>query len=232
MKSFVAYQLRSLLYSLKWMPPSILYVSWIFSQYYYENLPIADSHSISAFVLYPVIVWLTMVVCNLEKGSEKLILLSYMPKRACFLYGKMIVIFLVGLTLAAVSFVLPLLLGIFGEPLTIERISLFLYGHIVFILLGIFTGSLFSATNMGGKKYSWSGSAFVVCAAIASSKIMDVLPGKWKWIVYILPPVSAVANTIKEGVQAHLPENVWVITYIFVGFLVVRMLFLTREKVN
>ncbi|KMY53249.1 hypothetical protein AC623_03965 [Bacillus sp. FJAT-27231] len=232
MKSFVAYQLRSLLSSLKWMPPSILYVSWIFSQYYYENLPIADSHSISAFVLYPIIVWLAMIVCNLEKGSEKLILLSYMPKRAYFLYGKMIVIFLVGLTLAVVSFVLPLLMGIFGEPLTFERISLFLYGHIVFILLGIFTGSLFSATNMGGKKYSWSGSAFIVCAAVASSKIVDVFPGAWKWIIFILPPVSAVANTIKEGVQAHLTENVWVFIYILAGFILLRILFLKREKVN
>ena len=232
MKSFVTYQIFSLFYSLKWMPPVILYVAWIFSQYYYKNLPIADSHSISAFVLFPVVVWLAMIVFTLEKGSEKLILLSYMPKREHFLYGKMIVIFVVGLVLAAVSFVLPLLLRIFGEPLTIGRISLFIYGHVVFILLGIFTGGLFSATGMGGKKYSWSGSAFVVCAAIASSKIVDVLPGMLKWSVFILPPVSAVANTIKAGIDAHSTENVWVVIYIIAGFLVVRSLFLMREKVN
>jgi len=232
MKLFVTYQTLSLFYSLKWMPPAILYVAWIFSQYYYKNLPIADSHSISAFVLFPVVVWLAMIVFTLEKGSEKLILLSYMRKREYFLYGKMIVIFLGGLALAVISFALPLLLGIFGEPLTIERIGLFLYGHVVFILLGILTGGLFSATNMGGKKYSWSGSAFVVCAAIASSKIMDVLPGALKRIVFILPPVTAVSNTIKEGIYAHPTENVWVIIYIIAGFLVVRSLFLMREKVN
>lgn len=232
MKRFVVYQALSLFYSLKWMPPTILYVAWLFSQYYYEGLPIADSHSISAFVLFPFMVWLAMTVFTLEKGSEKLILLSYMPKRELFLYGKIIVTFLVGLVLSAISFVMPLLLQIFGEPLTVERIGLFLYGHAMFILLGILIGGLFSATDMGGKKYSWSGSAFVVCAAIASSKIVDMLPGALKWLIFILPPVANVTDTIKEGMGAHPAETVWSVTYIIAGFLVLRALFLRREKVN
>ncbi|MEK4030866.1 hypothetical protein MKZ02_20315 [Pseudobacillus sp. FSL P4-0506] len=232
MKTFVTYQMLSLFHSLKWMPPAILYVAWLFSQYSYQNLPIADSHSISAFFLYPVVVWLTMIVFNLEKGSEKLILLSYMRKREHFLYGKMVVVFLGGLILAAVSFMMPIVLGIFAEPLTSERIGLFLYGHIVFVMLGLFTGSLFSATSMGGKKYSWSGSAFVVCAAIAGSKIMDVLPEALKWIVFILPPVTAVSNTIKEGMYDHPVGIVWSVAYVIIGFIVLRSLFLMREKVN
>ncbi|KAB7705024.1 hypothetical protein F9802_15810 [Bacillus aerolatus] len=232
MKSFIHYQLLSLFHSLKWMPPAMLYIAWIFTQYYYKNLPMADSYSISAVVLYPIIVWNAMSVFNLEKGSEKLMLLSYMPKRQHFLYGKIIVVFLAGAALAAISFFMPLLLGIFNEPLTIQHIVHFMYGHVVFILFGIFTGGLFSATNMGGKKYSWSGSAFFVCAAIVSTKIMDVLPVALKWIVWSLPPVGTVTNIMKEGITAHPGKNIWIAVYLIIGFMVLIKLFLTREKVN
>ncbi|GLY11339.1 hypothetical protein [Pseudobacillus badius] len=232
MKSFIVYQAGSFFYSLKWMPPVILYITWLFSQYYYQHLPVADSHAISAFALFPVMVWIAMIVCSLERGSEKLILLSYMRRREHFLYGKLLVIFLAGLALSAVSFTLPLLLGIFSEPLSIGQAARFLYGHTALSLLGLFIGVLFSATSLGGKKYSWSGSAFVVCAAVAAPRIAEALPAALQWIVLTLPPVAAVTDAIKEGIFAYPAGSTWTVIYITASFLILRYLFLKREKIN
>ncbi|WP_338753608.1 hypothetical protein [Bacillus sp. FJAT-52991] len=222
MKSFIKYQLLSFFYSLQWIAPVVLYICWLFTQYYYQGLPIEESFSISALFLFPTMVWISMKLFSLEKGSEKSILLSYLPNKQSFLYGKMIVIVIIGLLLMVVSFSIPLVLRTFIEPLTMQHIGTFIYSHLLFLFFGLWIGGLFSVTNFAGKKYSWVAAAFFTCASIVGESLMEALPSFLKWFVYLLPPVSAV--------EAGMVESVWSLVYAGGSLCLLTVLFLRRER--
>ncbi|WP_203362021.1 hypothetical protein [Bacillus sp. REN10] len=222
MKSFIKYQLLSFFYSLQWIAPVVLYTCWIFTQYYYQGLPISESFSISALFLFPTMVWISMKLFSLEQGSEKWMLLSYARNKQVFLYGKMIVIVLSGLCLMAVSLSVPLLLRTFTEPLTIEHIGSFLSSHLLFLFFGLWVGGLFSMTNLAGKKYSWVAAAFLTCTSIVGESVMETLPPSLAWLIYLLPPVSCVG--------AGVTGNMWAFVYVGLSLFLLVVLFLRRER--
>ncbi|WP_100403291.1 hypothetical protein [Bacillus sp. FJAT-42315] len=224
MKSLIKYQLLSFFYSLQWIAPVVLYICWIFTQYYYQGLPITESFSISALFLFPTMVWVSMKLFSLEKGSEKSILLSYVQKKQSFLYGKMIVIVIIGLLLMGVSFSTPLILRTFTESLTIQHIGAFLYSHLLFLFFGLWIGGLFSVTDLAGKKYSWVAAAFFTCASIVGESLMEDLPSVLKWLVYLLPPVSVV--------EADVTGNMWAVVYVGCSLLLLVVLFLRKERIG
>lgn len=224
MKSLIKYQLLSFFYSLQWIAPVVLYICWIFTQYYYQGLPISESFSISALFLFPTIVWVSMKLFSLEKGSEKSILLSYVRKKQSFLYGKMVVIVIIGLLLMGVSFSIPLILRTFTEPLTMQHMGAFLYSHLLFLLFGLWIGGLFSVTDLAGKKYSWVAAAFFTCASIVGESLMEALPSILKWLVYLLPPVSVA--------EAGMIGNMWPVVYVGCSLLLLVVLFLRKERVG
>ncbi|WP_100330618.1 hypothetical protein [Bacillus xiapuensis] len=222
MKALIKYQILSFFYSLQWIAPLALYVCWLFSQYYYQGMPIQDHFSISSLFLFPFIVWVSMKLGSQETESEKLILLSYSPRKTAFFIGKIIVLWFIGAGFMVFSIAVPFILGGFSEPLSLHHILTFLYRHLAFIGFGIWIGGLFSITRLAGKKYSWLAAALFTSSAIVGEKLFEVLPWYLKGLAFVLPPVSAV----EEGVQ----ESWRVLLYIMMSHLLLFVLFQKKER--
>ncbi|MBM7647508.1 hypothetical protein JOC78_000429 [Bacillus ectoiniformans] len=229
-KAWFNYQLLSFFYSLRWMPPAVVYLVWIYLQYNYKSVPILDSYSVSAASLYIVMVWMSMQLFSLDQKEEKFIIFSYLRVKTHYLYGKMAVLLFVGTVLMSLSFLLPVLLDIFAEPITIIQVGLFLYSHWMFCLLGIGTGGLFSVTNLSGKKYTWLLAALFTVASLVAPSIGEVLPGILKWTIYILPPVSAITGLMAEGDRMYKAETIWVCMYTGILFTILTRLFVKNER--
>lgn len=74
MSSFVHYQIKSYIQSLKFIPPASLFLLWIFILYTYDNAPILSSYGASSIAIYLTITWISMTVFSLEEEQEKYIL--------------------------------------------------------------------------------------------------------------------------------------------------------------
>ncbi|KAA9023974.1 hypothetical protein [Niallia endozanthoxylica] len=80
MTYFVIYQLIGFIRSLKFIPPTVFFLTWIFILYAYNNAPILSSYGVSSIALYLVMTWITMTIFTLEADSEKHILFSQLGR--------------------------------------------------------------------------------------------------------------------------------------------------------
>ena len=74
MIAFIQYQYKKYLRSYQFIPPMMIFITWIIIQYLYSGQPILSSYASSCLVLLIISCWLTINILNLETLNEKYLL--------------------------------------------------------------------------------------------------------------------------------------------------------------
>lgn len=232
MSSFVRYELISFIRSLKFIPPVVLYLAWVFILYAYKNVPILSSYGVSSIALYIVMTWIAMAMFSMEEESEKHILIAHLGSKRKYLRGKWhtLLILMIPLMLFAVFF--PIITGSFNGRMTAEYYLLTFFCHTVFAIFGVIVGTLFSATGFAMKKYAWLSAVFVLVCSLASKSLIETA-AFLKWTLWLLPPVFHVIEHM--GNEFIVNKEFWidilfVIIYILLATPIIIWLFLKKER--
>ncbi|WP_078552907.1 hypothetical protein [Bacillus alkalicellulosilyticus] len=233
MPAFILYQLISFIRSLKFIPPVIIFCAWVFILYAYKNVPILSSYAITSIVMYLVMTWVTMSIFTLDEESEKHILFSHLRKKLNYLIGKWITILIIMIPLLLFAVFYPIFTGSFNGSMSLKLYIITFYSHLVFMAFGILVGTLFSATTLATKKYTWVSSVLIIVISLASKSIIEMMT-LFSLILWVFPPVFKVIDYMNEEDQVLLNmtllfDSVFVVAYLIIGAVILVPLFLKKE---
>lgn len=234
MSAFVRYQLISFVRSLKFIPPVVIFLAWVFILYAYKGVPILSSYAVTSIAMYLITTWITMSIFTLDEESEKHILISHLGKKVNYLFGKWMAILIVMLPLLLFAIFFPIITGSFKGFMSIKLYSFAICSHLVFLAFGILVGTLFSATKLATKKYAWLSAVFIIVVSLASKSLIDKALF-FKWILWVFPPVFKVVGYMQGEDQVLINkslilDSIFVIVYLIVGFAVLVPLFRKKES--
>ena len=232
MKAFVRYQLISYIRTLKFIPPAVIFLVWVFILYAYKNVPILSSYAVSSIALYLTIAWITMSIFTMEEESEKHILFAHLKSKGRFLAGKWIALLIIMFILALFAIFYPLIIGSFLRKMTVGDYGMAFYSHILFAFFGILVGTLFSATTLSLKKYAWLAAVFVIVASLASKSLIESFPFL-EWIVWIFPPVFKVIKYMEDPIIVDISfmiDLIFVLLYTLGIAILTIFLFKRKER--
>lgn len=232
MSAFVRYELLNFIRSLKFIPSSVLYLTWVFIMYAYKNVPILSSYGASSIALYLTMTWMAMAMFTMEEEGEKHILFAHLGSKSKYLRGKWLAIFISMIPLMLFAIFFPILTGSFKGGMTSEYYVLALFCHVVFGIFGVLVGTLFSATRFATKKYAWLSAVFVLVCSLASKSLIETA-AFLKWILWLFPPVVYVIEHM--GNEFIVNKEFWidmifVILYILLAAQIIVWLFLKKER--
>lgn len=221
MSAFIRYQTVSFIRSLKFIPPVVVFLAWVFIQYAYKNVPILSSYGGSSIALYLAAAWMTMAIFTLQKVSEKHILFTHLGSKLSYLIGTWLAALVMMLPLLLFAIFFPIVTGSFKGRMTVELYAFSFYSHIVFTLFGFIVGTTFSATKLAVKKYAWLATVFVIVVSLAAKSLIEAAP-VLKAIVWIFPPVYQVIDHMSGGEllvmgESMLAHCLFVFGYILIG---------------
>ena len=164
-------QLQSFGRSYRWIAPYVSFLAMLGIVYAYQGLPVLSSYAVTSVIVYVLAVWLTMLVWTMEQTSERHILLTHVPSKRTYWYGKGVASFLVISPLIVLALVVPVLAGSFRETGPLSLYAFASLSHIVLALCGIVVGTACYGTSLATKKYT----ALVALSLIVYSLSVDVL---------------------------------------------------------
>lgn len=234
MSSFVHYQIKNYLQSLKFVPPTFLFLLWIFILYTYDHAPILSSYGASSIAIYLTTTWISMTVFTLEEEQEKYILFFQLGSKVKYLFGKWLSIIIISLPLHALAIFYPIMTGSFKGSLSLALILISVCSHVIFSFFGILIGTLFSATKWGAKKYSWLSAVLVIVLSISAKSLVE-LASIAKWFLWIFPPIFTVIRHMEEGdeilfLESLFTDSIIILLYLIISFALLIILFKRKES--
>ncbi|ATP40772.1 hypothetical protein CSE16_12325 [Solibacillus sp. R5-41] len=234
MSAFIRYQLISFVRSLKFIPPVVIFLVWVFILYAYKNVPILSSYAASSIAMYIIMTWITMAIFTLDEESEKHILISHLKRKVSYLFGKWLTILVVMIPLLLFAIFFPIITESFKGNMSIKLYAYAFYSHLAFMTFGILVGTLFSATKFATKKYAWLSSVFIIVVSLASKSIIEISLF-FKWFLWVFPPVFKVIEYMEgeDQVLINIPvimDSVFVVIYLIIGAVMLVSLFIKKES--
>ena len=234
MVAFVRYQFISYIQSLRFIPPVVIFFTWVFILYSYKNVPILSSYGVSSIAMYFILTWITMSIFSLDEESEKHILMFHIRKKISYLLGKWLTILVLAIPLLLFAIFFPIVAESFKGDMSLNLYIFAFYSHLVFLVFGILVGTLFSATKLATKKYAFLSSVFIIVVSLASESIIEMVT-LFKWILWIVPPVFKVIGYMEGQDQLKLSktllfDSVFVVVYLIIGAVVLVPLYFKKES--
>lgn len=234
MSAFIRYQTISIIRSLKFIPPVVVFLAWVFIQYAYKNVPILSSYGGSSIALYLAVTWITMAIFTLQEESEKHILFTHLGNKLSYLIGTWLAALVMMIPLLLFAILFPIVTGSFKGSMTVELYAFSFFSHIVFALFGFIVGTIFSATKLAVKKYAWLSAVFVIVVSLAAKPLIETAP-VLKAVVWIFPPVYQVIEHMNGGELLLMKESLlgnvtFAISYILIGGAITMLLFRKRHS--
>lgn len=234
MSAFIRYQLTSFIRSLKFIPPTTLFLAWVFILYAYNNAPILSSYGVSSIGLYVTMTWMTMALFSLEEDSEKHMLFFQLGSKWKYLIGKWLSLLIVMIPLFVYAMLYPMMGKLFKGQVTLAAGTLSTFSHLMFCIFGILVGTLFAATKLSMKRYAWLTAVLIIVVSLAQTAMIDKLP-ILKWVLWFVPPVFKIINHMEGEGEIVLIESLgydifWITCYIILAILSSIFLFKKKER--
>lgn len=112
MVAIVRYQLATLLYSQRYLPPVLIYVALVAVLYSEPTAPLSPEYAVSAGVMTAVACWLTIVTVSAEAPAQRLITVSHARRP-----GRLVI----GVALVVLACCLALTVATLGWSLVLHR---------------------------------------------------------------------------------------------------------------
>lgn len=232
MIAFIQYQYKKYLRSYQFIPPMMIFITWIIIQYLYSGQPILSSYASSCLVLLIISCWLTINILNLETLNEKYLLFIQFESKLKYLFGKLLFIFLVNCILIVFSMLYPILIHSFKDKVSLKEATLAIALHIIVCLTAILISSFIANINVLSKKYKWLLIALIILVSILRPFLLQTYTFL-KYILWIVPPIGDYMSVYNTETLAHfnyLSITIIMIVYILVLFGLTIFIFLKSDQ--
>lgn len=198
MSNFLQYQFKNFVKSYKFIPPYIIYITWIVLLYVYKDIPILSSYAISFIVLTFIATWLTIIILQNDTLNEKELHYIHLQSAFKYLTGKFIFSLLLLFPLIFFALVYPLIMQVYDKDINFFLFSLGIYSHFSGCILGIVIAFTLTSTSLANKKFSWLIGVFILLISLLKELLVTYLP--WlKYITWLLPPFSEINEILAHG---------------------------------
>ena len=227
------YQFKKLIRSYTYIPPYALFIVWIILLYVYSGQPVLSAYASATIILLPVAAWLTINNFKLESNTERQLLFIQNQSKLKYLTNKLIFSFIIMIPLILFSIIYPIILHSFSEHLTISKLFLGLYLHILVIIIGMIIGAVIKTQNILSKRYSWLLLILIVLLSILRHTVIQHYPIS-KFVLWIIPPIGDVIKYYQLSLTKILSTdflllNIWFVLYIILSSTLLYYIFSKTE---
>lgn len=198
MSNFLQYQIKNFGKTYKFIPPYIIYITWIVLLYVYKNIPILSSYATSFIVLTFIATWLTIIILQNDTLNEKELHYIQLQSLYKYLTGKFIFSLFLLLPLILFALVYPLIMQVYDKDINLIQLSLGVYSHFSGCILGIIIAFILTGTSIANKKFSWLIGVFILLISLLKEVLVTYLP-LLKYIIWLLPPFSEINGILAHG---------------------------------
>ncbi|MDG0842913.1 MULTISPECIES: hypothetical protein [Staphylococcus] len=198
MNNFLKYQFRNFGRSYKFIPPYVIYITWIMLLYVYKDIPILSSYGISFIVLTFISTWLTVMILQSDTLSEKELHYIQLQSLYKYLIGKFVFSLLLLLPLILFAIGYPVIMNVYDKNIQFFHLFLGVYSHISGCILGISIAFILANTSLSNKKYAWLMGVFILLISLLKEVFITYIPFL-KSISWILPPFSEINEILTYG---------------------------------
>lgn len=206
MNHFLKYQFRNFGKSYKFIPPYVIYITWIILLYVYKEIPILSSYGISFIVLTFISTWLIAMILQNDTLSEKELHFIQLQSLYKYLIGKFIFSLLLLLPLIFFAIGYPLILNVYDKNIQFFHLFLGFYSHISGCILGIIIAFILINTSLANKKYAWLIGVFLLLISLLKEIFITYIP-LLKFVTWILPPFSEINEILTYGDNIKMNTN-------------------------
>lgn len=230
MKSLIVYHLRDYLRSYNYIPPICVYIITLVANYTYRPNPMLSSYGVTAIYLYFIVAWITISFFHTEDPVQQKLTILHAKSKTKYFMSKYFTAFLMVFVLSLVSVCYPIVANMFGSPITAWKLMIGILTHVLLGILAVSISVLFTRNLVEKSSTSWLGVMFALVVTIASVGVKEVLPGIWKNIILILPPVPELSGLMGESVPSFeiFFVYIWLCVYTFV--LIILFLFMKNRR--
>lgn len=230
MRAIIHYILQDYRRSYLFVPPVTIFILWTFVSYTYTPNPILSSYAISSTVLYFITAWLVITLIKTEDSVQQQITILHARSLSKVLFGKIIAVLLLTITLTIFAISYPILIGAFNRLPTLIEILLVFFSHVLISLLSIsiiiFLNGLFRFRSLS----SWLLLSLILTMSLAKEGIAKLLPHFFTFLTWPLPPTLTIVDILSGDTinlnMALIKSLGYVIGYIFllllIGFILIK----------
>lgn len=218
MRSLVKYILHEYYRSNRYFPLLAIFILVIFISYSYKPNPIISSYSVTALSMFFISALLCVSVFSTETPVQKNVTLIHTGSVPLYYLSKLLSVWFISFVLVLFAFLYPIILGIFGESITL-LVSLFaLMNHLLLATLGICVGCFFTKEFMKSSINAIGGLWLVLLLSVPFDSLTEKLPDLVRPILWILPPSVHTITTLEGWDRTTVDFNFllpffWIATY-------------------
>jgi hypothetical protein len=195
MKALVRYMLIDLLRSNRYFMPAVAYGIFILWIYSLRPNPVLESYSVTVAVLYPVAIWLGVLLSGVEAPRQQELTILHAGGCGKYAAARAVLLSLLGLVFTLWAVLIPVIMGSFDRAATAADIALAVLSHEMAFVLG--SGLSWLLVILFRKPKTASGVTMVAAAlGLASGGVADMLPDWGSWLGWLLPPVYRIMRAL------------------------------------
>lgn len=230
MRSLMAYHLISYIKSYNYVAPMSFFIIILVVNYSIYPNPVLASYGVTSIYLYIIAAWITVRFFHTEDLVQQQITMLHAKNEMRYFCSKYVTASSFVVLLALISTSYPIVCGMFSKNPTVLEITVGFFTHFLLGLVAVTISVLFSRILLNKKINSWLGLSLVLVISIVSLGVETLLPGYWKYILLVLPPVSKLALLMKEPLDSTRLLLIYLWIFLYAAVMVGLFAILYRHK--
>ncbi|WP_077300819.1 hypothetical protein [Virgibacillus pantothenticus] len=230
MKALIVYHLIAYIKSYNFVAPMSIFIMILVVNYSIYPNPVLASYGATAIYLYIIAAWISLRFFHTEDIVQQQVTILHAGNDKKYFCSMYLAAGCIVALLAFVSIFYPLVFGMFSKQVTLQELGIGFATHCLLGMVAITLSGVFSRAIIAKKINSWLGLSFMLIVSIASLGLEQLIPGYWKYILFILPPVSEMALLMREPLDLHGIFCVYLWTVAYIGVMVAAFFIIYRRK--
>ncbi|MDR0266655.1 hypothetical protein [Paenibacillus sp.] len=177
----------------------------MFILYSYKPNPVMDSYAVTSVFLFIGSAWIALSFLNHSSPQQEQIHIIHIGNMRKYLLSQILAL-IVPVILCTFIFILyPIVTKMFGEPVQVHQLFLAISAHFVMGLLGITLALFFQKAWMRNGTRATAVLVILVIVSIGAKAITGSLPDPLTWLIWVLPPVSPMMDSLLNSKTVPAP---------------------------
>ncbi|NBJ71181.1 MULTISPECIES: hypothetical protein [Clostridia] len=230
MKALIVYHLIAYMKSYNYVPPMSIFIMILVVNYSIYPNPVLASYGMTAIYLYIIAAWISLRFFHTEDMIQQQVTILHAGNDRKYFCSMYLAAGCIVVLLAFISIVYPIVFRMFSKQVTLQELGIGFATHCLLGMVAIALSGVFSRAIIANKINSWLGISLMLLVSIASLGLEQLIPGYWKYILFVLPPVSELALLMRDPLDLHGIFRVYLWTMAYTGVVVAVFFIIYRRK--
>lgn len=230
MKALIVYHLIAYMKSYNYVAPMSIFMTSLIVNYAIQPNPVLASYGVTAIYLYIITAWLSLRFFHTEDIVQQQVTILHAGNDKKYLFSMYLAAGCIVSLLAFISIFYPIIFGMFSKQVTLQEVGIGFVTHCLLGMVAITLSGVFSRVIITNKVNSWLGLSFILIVSIVSLGLEQLIPGYWKYILFVLPPVSELALLMRAPLDLHAIFGVYLWIVVYISGMIALFLMIYRRK--